>query len=709
VRPVRGIVAPALAPDGERAAFCAVGGLWLVTLSDGRARLLVRDGSHLADPAWSPDGTRLVYSSDRSGTPQLWVRDVAAGTEHRLTDLRYAAVAPAWSPDGGRIAFQDQDGRTCLVPADTAGRPAGDERVVQVLGPQWQPGRPSWSPDGARLAMAAAHPYSGRYREGANRILVVDVRTGAVARHEPAPHGSLSTRGDDGPVWSPDGTRMAFTMGGALHLLPVDAEGRPQGPARRLTADSADAPSWSADSSLLLHLHHGRLRLAAAPRPSEAPGPSEADGNASGPGPVPRTVPLCLPRRGPAPLGRTVIHAGRFWDGAAEQLREDVDVVLDGDRIAEIADHRPGRAGRRVDAAGLTVIPGLADMHVHPLMKGRFLGARQGRLWLSFGITTLRSLGDPAYPALEEREALAAGERLGPRYFAATEPIDGSRVHYGFMRPTADRAELARELERALALEPHLLKAYVRLGWAGQRALSDAAARHGIRVASHYLYPAALLGLDGLEHLGASNRLGHAQTMSRRGRTYRDVIAVLAASGMTLTPTLFASAVLLADEGDQWLTDRRISALYPPWEQDALRETVRLVRETPGAREVLDQVLASNVCALRQLLAAGGRFVSGTDAPIDHPALSLHLNLRAMVRHGLSPRQALTSATTAAAACLGRAADLGVLAPGRLADLTFVEGDPLTDITAASHVRMTMLAGRLHSLDDLLTLPTCRT
>lgn len=691
-RTVRGIVSPALSPDGTRAVFCALGGLWLATLADGLARPLVRDGFLTADPAWSPDGTRIVYTSDRSGTPQLWVHDLAGAPERQLTDLPYAVVAAAWSPDGSRIACQDQDGNTRLVPA--AGHPATarEEQATLVLGAQWQPGRPSWSPDGARLVMAVAHPYSERYREGTNRLLVLDLRTGAVERHEPAPHRSVSTRGDDGPVWSPDGSRLAFTMGGALHTLAVDAEGRPCGELRQLTEEAADAPSWSADAARLLYLHHGQLRMV------------DADGAR-----IP-VVPPRLPHRAAAAHGHErvrVLHVGRVWDGAAEHLREDVDLVVVGDRIAEIAAHRPGRAGPVTDASALTVIPGLADMHVHPQMKGRFLGARQGRLWLSFGVTTLRSAGDPAYAAAQEREALAEGARLGPRYFSSTEPIDGSRVHYGFMRPTTSPREIEREVARALALEPHLLKAYVRLGWGGQRALSEAAGPDGPRVTSHYLYPSALLGLDGLEHLGASNRLGYAQTMSRCGHTYGDVVDVLAASGMTLTPTLFASAVLLADEGEQWLTDPRITTLYPSWEVAALRETVRLVVQTPGARAVLWRVLASNVALLRRLVAAGGRFVSGTDAPIDHTALSLHLNLRAMVACGLSPHQALVSATTAAADCLGLGGDgaLGVLGPGRLADLVFVEGDPLTDITAAARVRMTMVGGALHTLEQLLAWP----
>src|SRR5439155_16131889 len=107
-------------------------------------------------------------------------------------------------------------------------------------------------------------PSSKRFREGFNQILTLDLRSGQVAYHEPAPARSLSTRGYDGPVWSPDGTRMAFVMGSTLWVVPVDAAGSPTGPASQVNTEVADAPSWSGDSTTLLYLSNGQLRLAPA-------------------------------------------------------------------------------------------------------------------------------------------------------------------------------------------------------------------------------------------------------------------------------------------------------------------------------------------------------------------------------------------------------------------------------------------------------------
>lgn len=670
--PVRGIVSPALSPGGDRIAFCALGSVWTMPL-DGPALRLAGEDFAAADPAWSPDGRHLVYTSDRLGDPDLWLHELATGLRRRITSTSGAAVAPVWSPDGAGLAFQDQDGALFFTSLDGA--------VEQLLGPQWYPGRVSWSPDGTKLAMAAARPYSARFREGTNGILVLDVRSGESTVHEPAPHRSLSSRGHDGPVWSPDGTTMACVLGGQLHLLPVERSGRPAAEPRRLTDEIADAPSWSGDGRRILYLSAGKLRLAdlvTGRVRSLEPGIGYTAARAS---------------------GRTVVHAGRLWDGQSPALRENVDILVEHDRIAAVEDHRDDRPGRRVDATALTVLPGLTDAHVHNRLKGRFFGVRQGRLWLSFGITAVRSAGDPVYEALQEKEALLAGRQLGPRCFATGEPIDGGRVYYGFMRPTVSAEEVERELTRARALGHGLLKAYVRLPVSGQRALAEAARATGTPVTSHYLHPAAWLGLDGVEHLGASTRLGYSQTMTRRGRTYSDVVSTLTASGMSLTPTLFSAAVLLAEH--DWTADPRIRALFPRWEAEALAQVTSAVTE-PAVRETLEHVLASAVQTLRRIHDGGGLVVAGTDAPIDFVALSLHLNLRAMVAHGFSPHQALTTATVNAARLLGMSDDLGTVAPGKLADLVFVEGDPLADITAASAVRKVMLGGVLHESADLL-------
>jgi adenine deaminase len=94
--------------------------------------------------------------------------------------------------------------------------------------------------------------------------------------------------------------------------------------------------------------------------------------------------------------------------------------------------------------------------------------------------------------------------------------------------------------------------------------------------------------------------------------------------------------------------------------------------------------------------------ISGTDTPLDNIAVSLHANLRAMVGGGFTPYEALTTATRNPAKWLNLEDKIGVIQPGAQADLAFVRGNPLADIKHAAAVQQVMIAGRLHTVDELL-------
>ncbi|MFJ2263833.1 amidohydrolase family protein [Streptomyces sp. NPDC087844] len=674
-RPVRGIHLPALSPDGRHIAFAALNSLWLAGSSGGSAPKRLRRAAateYVLGPSWSRDGRALLYADDRDGLLGVYRLDPATGQESALATG--GRVHPALSPDGTRLACLDLTGR--LVVRDLSS--ATEKVLATPLGAGGLPGRPSWSPDGRFLAFCDRNRLNLRFREGYNLVRIVDTTTGKDRLHAVAPHVSIADRYDSGPVWSPDGRWMAVIVESALCLLPVTPDGTPRGALRTLTTEPADHPSRSGDSRTLLYLSGARLRLIDV-----------------GGGPA-RTVRVPLDRRRPVPAD-TVVHAGRLWDGTGESVRDDVDIVVRDGRVTAVEPHRRREAKTGIDASDKTVVPGLWDTHTHPWQVT--YGGRQTVGQLTYGITTAVSLGGFAHEQARIREAVTAGQLAGPRLLTTGELLDGSRVAYSMGRAHRTRDGLRRSLERGAALDWDFVKTYVRApSWVMEEAARFGHERLGVRSGSHLLSPGVQLGQDLTTHLQATQRyeFGHATTST--GRAYQDVLEIYTALGADfgLIATPFTSAPLLgADPG--LADDPRVTAVMPPWDSALVRQGATV---PPTAAQLA--TLRTETDVYRRILAAGGLVALGTDQPLVPVGLSLHLGLRALHRGGLSPAEALRTVTVLPARLFGLEGDLGTLTPGRLADLTVVDGDPFTDFDTLVRTVAVLRGGVPYRTDDLV-------
>ncbi|MEO7133576.1 MAG: hypothetical protein ABI024_05080, partial [Vicinamibacterales bacterium] len=164
-RAVRGIMAPVISPDAAQVAFVALGDLWLMPIG-GTAKRLTNDRFVEMDPTWSPDGRSIAFSSDRDGTMDLWVRELESGAERKVAT---EAVKAAWAPRGSEIAYLTREGAL-----EVTGRRA------PLHAPMRDAGRPTWAPEGL-IAITTLQPYSSRFREGTNQLMMVST-TGAADR-----------------------------------------------------------------------------------------------------------------------------------------------------------------------------------------------------------------------------------------------------------------------------------------------------------------------------------------------------------------------------------------------------------------------------------------------------------------------------------------------------------------------------------------------
>lgn len=675
-RAVTGVQRAVLSPDGKQIAFTALGDLWLMPVG-GKPKKLSDGGPFVVvDPAWSPKGDMISFASDRAGTLDLWTMNLATGQQKRITNAPGAEMRPSWSPDGSQIVYVDATGayteNVRIVDLAT-----GQSRDIKEAGAS--PGYPTFTPDGKSLVVSTLKnaSVSQSYVVGGYNQILVAPTDGGKAREIMLVEGhSVGNRSGDGPVLSPDGKFYAYQMDSALWVQPAAADGNGAGKPRKLSDAIPTGLSWSADSRTLLVQTGGNMELVPI---------------AGGRG---RTVPLPLqwtPARGE---GVTTIRAGMLVDGVSDNARRDVDIVVDGSRIKSITPHGTHPVeGRFVDASQLTVMPGLMDMHVHLIKE---YGASFGRLYLAYGITTVRSPGNVPGDVIEEKEAIAAGRRPGPNMFVTGYILDGERTVWEMGTPVATKAEVDRQIALAKTLGYDMIKSYVHTAEPIRQQIVAAAHDAGLPVSSHEIYPAALFGSDSVEHLdGNGAGRGYSEKASQLNISYEDSVKIIAASGMTVTPTisLFTPTGELVDNDPKFAKARW--QLQPVWVRDG---PVMSFANGPGA-----EVLAGNIReSIRKIHAAGGKIVVGTDSPFTPIGINTHNELVQEVKAGLTPFEALRSATAVPAELLGQGKDLGTVEPGKIADLVFVEGNPLEDIKNASKVRKVMKTGRLYSIEELL-------
>jgi imidazolonepropionase-like amidohydrolase len=354
----------------------------------------------------------------------------------------------------------------------------------------------------------------------------------------------------------------------------------------------------------------------------------------------------------------------RLIDGAGgEPLEDAVIVIIDG-RIAAAgpaSEVAVPEAARVVDAAGGTVLPGLIDAHVH-LSSALRRDPEAARVWLRAGVTTLADMGMPDAPDTLRNELAKSGGPT-PRVLIAG-PILTAPGGYPFVGPLSSALEVESPAAAERLLAPLLARPSVdHLKVALERGFTQDLDDDGWPV----LDPAVLRAITAIAH-------AHGLRVSAHVTQPGELAAALAAGvdNAAHTPAQVVADAVLA---------RAAAADF------VLVSTASLWRETP--RE-----LANVQRNLRRYLELGGRVALGTDAPaFQAPGLPLAemLLLRA---GGLTPMQVLVAATRDAAFAFGRGDDLGRIAPGWIADLIVVRGDPSQDLAALAHVTLIIQGGR---------------
>jgi imidazolonepropionase-like amidohydrolase len=417
-----------------------------------------------------------------------------------------------------------------------------------------------------------------------------------------------------------------------------------------------------------------------------------------------------------------VLHDVRLIDGNGGTPREHVDVVIEGERIAAVVPatgHLARPTANIVNLAGKTLLPGLISDHSHlGMTDGTKSGGlnqtpanilRQLRQYEAYGVTTVTSLGLNQQSFHDLAAKLHAGQLPGADLFGADRGFgvpDGAPpgamgiLDTQIYRPRSE-AEAREEVRETAARHPALIKIWVddfhgqmpnKLSPPMYAAIIDEAHRQGLRVAAHifYLEDAKRLIADGVDVLAHGVRDAPVD---------REFIDSMKAHHVWYIPTLGLDEgfYLFAEHPELASNPVLAHALQPAlaaqfadaaWRQKVLSDSKKLATD----KSATDM----NLRNVKTLYDAGVRVGFGTDSgatPLRIAGFAEHHELVLLVKAGLTPLQAIGTATKNAAALLDLS-DRGVIEPGKLADLLVVDGDPARNIADTDRIETVWHRGK---------------
>ncbi len=421
------------------------------------------------------------------------------------------------------------------------------------------------------------------------------------------------------------------------------------------------------------------------------------------------------PQTPAGPAKKLALVGGMLLDGYEAPPLHHAAILIEGNKIVEVgraAEVKIPADATVIDTSGRTMMPGMMDLHAHLMLLGHgnyaqwfpWL-AKENRLervmqisakqFIDAGVTTAVDLSAPLKESLLIRDRINRGEIPGPRMLMSGPWITLSPGNYppdlNFQTVVKTPEEAAAEVDRLAAAGVDVIKAYP-MTRAHYEKVAQTAHKHNLKVHAH-VYAESMVrdaleaGIDVLTHAGSA---GTTPPYSEK------LIADIVNAGRPVVVTaahrswIYPATIAFPER----LQDPQLKKDFPPDIWQEVQNSFKNWHTLPYFQRT-DREMFFRERGIKQFIESGAIMGMGTDSgtPMNFNTEALWREIKVHVDMGMTPLRAISATTRINARIIGRQADLGTIEPGKLADIIVVNGDPLFNITALSHVETVVKDG----------------